>query len=79
MFYYLNGDITVIFFKKLGIDVVISPKTTKKMIEDGMKYAPDEMCLSMKNYIGHVAYLKPCIFSIKISVAAFISPSLSNP
>ena len=58
MFYYLNGDITVVFLKKLGIDVVISPKTTKKMIEDGMKYAPDEMCLSMKNYIGHVSYLK---------------------
>ena len=58
MFYYLNGDITVVFLKKLGIDVVISPKTTKKMIEDGMKYAPDEMCLSMKNYIGHVTYLK---------------------
>ena len=58
MFYYLNGDITLVFFKKLGIDVVISPKTTKKMIEDGMKYAPDEMCLSMKNYIGHVTYLK---------------------
>ena len=58
MFYYLNGDITVDFLKKIGIDVVISPKTTKKMIEEGMKYAPDEMCLSMKNYIGHVAYLK---------------------
>ena len=58
MFYYLNGDITLVFFKKLGIDVVISPKTTKKMIEDGMKYAPDEMCLSMKNYLGHVTYLK---------------------
>ena len=58
MFYYLNGDITLVFFKKLGIDVVISPKTTKKMIEDGMKYAPDEMCLSMKNYLGHVSYLK---------------------
>ena len=58
MFYYLNGDITVVFLKKLGIDVVISPKTTKKMIEDGMKYAPDEMCLSMKNYLGHVSYLK---------------------
>ena len=58
MFYYLNGDITVTFFKKLGIDVIVSPKTIKKIIEEGMKYAPDEMCLSMKNYIGHVAYLK---------------------
>ena len=57
MFYYLNGNITVKFFKNLGMDVVISPKTTKKIVEDGMKYAPDEMCLSMKNFIGHVSCL----------------------
>ena len=57
MFYYLNGDLVVYFFKNLEVDVVVSPKTTKKMIELGMKNAPDEMCLSMKNYIGHVSYL----------------------
>ena len=32
MFYYLNGDLVVDFFKNLEIDVVVSPKTTKKMI-----------------------------------------------
>ena len=58
LFYYLNGDIVINCFKKLGIDIVVSPKTTKKIIEDGLYYAPDEMCLSMKNYLGHVAYLK---------------------
>lgn len=58
MFYYLQGDIIVNFFKKLGESVVISPDTNRKIIEDGIKYAPDEMCLSMKNYIGHVYYLK---------------------
>ena len=58
LFYYLEGDIILHFLKELGIDVIISPKTTKKTLEDGMKYAPDEMCLSMKNYIGHVVYLK---------------------
>lgn len=57
MFYYLDGDIIIDFFRNLGVDVVISPKTNKKTIELGMKYAPDEMCLSMKNYIGHVSYL----------------------
>ena len=58
IFYYLNGDIVINCFKKLGIDIVISPKTTKKTIEVGLYFAPDEMCLSMKNYLGHVAYLK---------------------
>lgn len=58
LFYYLNGDITINFFKNLGVDTIISPKTNKKIITEGLRYAPDEMCLSMKNYIGHVAYLK---------------------
>ena len=58
MFYHLNGDIIVNFLKKIGVEVIVSSNTTKKMIDDGMKYAPDEMCLSMKNYIGHVYYLK---------------------
>lgn len=58
MFYYLQGDIIANFFKKLGESVVISPDTNRKIIEAGIKYAPDEMCLSMKNYIGHVYYLK---------------------
>lgn len=57
MFYYLNGDIMVDCFRNLGVDMVVSPITNKKIIESGMKYAPDEMCLSMKNYIGHVSYL----------------------
>ena len=57
MFYYLNGDITVDFFRNLGVDVVMSSKTNKRIVESGMKYAPDEMCLSMKNYIGHVSCL----------------------
>ena len=58
LFYYLNGEIVVNFLKKLDIEVIVSPKTTKKIIEDGIKYSSDEMCLSMKNYIGHVYYLK---------------------
>ena len=58
LFYYLDGDIVIAFLKKLNIDVIISPKTSKKILEDGIKYAPDEMCLSLKNYIGHISYLK---------------------
>ena len=64
MFYYLNGDITVDFFRNLGVDVVISPKTNKKIVESGMKYAPDEMCLSMKNYICNFNRFKLLSFRI---------------
>ena len=53
MFYYYYGNIWINFFKELDIDIVVSPKTNKEIMEMGGKYATDEMCLSLKNYIGH--------------------------
>ena len=58
LFYYYYSNIWLNFFKELNIDVIVSPKTNRKIMEIGNKYASDEMCLSIKNYIGHVAYLK---------------------
>lgn len=58
LFYYYFKDIWINFFTELGIKVIVSPKTNKEIINLGIKYSTDEMCLSVKNYIGHVAYLK---------------------
>ena len=58
LFYYYFSDLWINFFKYLNIDVVISPKTNKEILDLGIKYSQDEMCLSLKNYIGHVMYLK---------------------
>ena len=58
LFYFYYKDIWLNFFKELDIDVIVSPKTNKEIIDLGMKYSTDEMCLSLKNYIGHVTYLK---------------------
>lgn len=58
LFYYYYGNIWKSFFQELGISYIISPKTNKEIINLGMKYSTDEMCLSIKNYIGHVAFLK---------------------
>ena len=58
LFYYYYKNIWINFFNELNIDIIISPKTNKEIIDLGMKYSTDEMCLSLKNYIGHVAYLK---------------------
>lgn len=57
LFYYYYSDMWIYFFEKLNISYVISPETNKEIMELGCKYANDEMCLSLKNYIGHVAYL----------------------
>lgn len=58
IFYYYYKDIWKCFFDEFNIELIVSPNTNKKIMQDGIKYATDEMCLSMKNYIGHVSYLK---------------------
>ncbi len=42
------------FFENLGIDVVYSRNTDRKLLDEGIKYSIDEACLASKIYIGHV-------------------------
>lgn len=58
LFYYYDGFFLKNFLEHLGFEVVISPKTNRQIIDEGIKYANDEMCLSLKIFLGHVAYLK---------------------
>jgi predicted nucleotide-binding protein (sugar kinase/HSP70/actin superfamily) len=57
LFYFYYKDLWINFFDKLNIPYLVSPETNKEIKELGNKYSSDEMCLSLKNYIGHVAYL----------------------
>lgn len=57
LFYYHDGEVWISFFKSLNINYIISNETNSRIMSLGNKYATDEMCLSMKNYIGHVASL----------------------
>lgn len=45
------------FFKLLGIEIVFSDDTNKKILEDGIKYSVDENCLASKIYMGHIKNL----------------------
>ena len=58
IFYYYYKDIWTNFFDALDVPYIISPKTNKKIMKLGVKHANDEMCLSMKVYMGHLFYLK---------------------
>ena len=58
LFYFYYGDLWLEFFDRLNVSYIVSPDTNKEIKELGSKYASDEMCLSLKNYIGHVAYLR---------------------
>lgn len=56
--YYYYGALWKEYLENLGCEVVISPKTTKEIVDQGCKIANDEMCLSLKIYLGHVSYLE---------------------
>lgn len=46
------------YFEKLNIKIIFSKLTDKGIIDLGMKYANDEMCMSFKTFLGHIAYLQ---------------------
>jgi len=46
------------FFNELGAEVVLSPKTNKKIVDDGVSNTVDEACLPVKVFFGHVLNLK---------------------
>lgn len=58
LLYYKYKDLWKTFFEELGCEIVVSPETTKKILEDGINYSIDESCLSSKVYMGHVNALK---------------------
>lgn len=46
------------FFEELGVEVVLSDKTNKSILDSGIKVAMDETCLPVKLFYGHVDNLK---------------------
>ena len=45
------------FFGSLGIEIVLSDKTTKKLVSEGSALVVSETCLPVKIYMGHVLNL----------------------
>lgn len=56
--YYYYSNLWKYFFQELGIETVESINTNKNIVNEGINKACDEMCLSLKIYLGHVDYLK---------------------
>jgi predicted nucleotide-binding protein (sugar kinase/HSP70/actin superfamily) len=46
------------FFDRLGVDVIYSGKTNRKILEEGIKSCVDEACLPIKVFHGHVSKLR---------------------
>ncbi len=58
MFYYVYFPAWKTFFERLGFRVVTSPKTTKEILDAGVREALAEACVPVKIYFGHVLALK---------------------
>lgn len=58
LFYYYDGQIWIKFFEYLNISYILSPPSNKEIQTNGNNIAVDEMCLALKNYLGHISYLK---------------------
>ena len=58
LLFYKYSVLWTTFFKELGADIIVSPKTDKKIKDLGVNAAPDEDCYSTKLYFGHVLFLK---------------------
>lgn len=55
--YYGNYPFYYGFFNALGIEIILSDKTTSKIINDGCKYLVSDTCLPIKVFTGHVINL----------------------
>jgi len=61
------------FFGSLGVEIVLSDRTTKKMVSEGSSLVVSETCLPVKIYMGHVLNLLE-----KKGVDAIYSPSIQS-
>lgn len=72
MLYHRYGTLWRTFFEELGVKVVVSPPTNKKILDDGAALAIDEACLSLKIFFGHVQALLPqCDYVLVPRIASF--------
>ena len=55
--YYNNYPFYFGFFKGLGFEVLLSDKTTTKLINEGSNYVVSDTCLPIKVFVGHVINL----------------------
>lgn len=55
--YYNNYPFYYGFFSALGFEIILSDKTTTKLINDGARYVVSDTCLPIKVYVGHLLNL----------------------
>ncbi len=57
LLYYRYRTLWKTFFEQLGLETTVSGPTSRKTLDEGAELAPDESCLSVKIFLGHVKEL----------------------
>ena len=58
LFFYKYKTMFETFFEELGIEYIVSDNSNKDILMNGKRLSPDESCLSLKLFLGHVNNLK---------------------
>ena len=58
LFWYYMPDSYKVFWEALGFSVVQSPPTNREVFEEGLRLAHDELCVPVKIFHGHIAFLR---------------------
>ncbi|MCK5552430.1 MAG: hypothetical protein KAJ09_04735, partial [Deltaproteobacteria bacterium] len=54
LLYYHYFPLWNTFFRELGAQVVVSRPSTRRVLEEGFKFADDDVCIPIKMIFGHV-------------------------
>ena len=57
LYYYVYYPLWKSFFDYLSINIITSTPTNKEILDEGVRYSVDDICVSVKCYHGHVKYL----------------------
>ncbi|MFA7658559.1 MAG: acyl-CoA dehydratase activase-related protein [Candidatus Gastranaerophilaceae bacterium] len=79
MSFYSNYPFFFGFFTDLGIEIVLSDKTTKKTLSNGAALVVTETCLPVKVFVGHVLnLLEKGVETIFVPSLQSIAPKIYN-
>jgi len=78
MMFYRYYPLWSTFFHELGVEVVVSPPTSKRLLDRGIIHAPEDTCLPVKVAMGHVEWLRDKVDFIFIPRFVHISPKYAT-
>lgn len=78
LLYYQYYPLYRVFFQALGAEVVSSPPTDGRIFAAGCQLLPVDICLPVKVYCGHVAYLADRCDLLFIPSIKSLSPKIYN-